>query len=241
MIAAVGAAPAAFTAPAAVGATSPRPELRPVSATQWSLRVTLDEALKGDLDELRELTSHATRGDLVEVLRDAVRCALEQHRKRRAASLAKRPREPIATACTLPSTAASALTGAASSANVPLAAPELTPSAPSGPIGAIRHVPAAVRRDVWARDGGRCTFTSRDGRRCGSRWMLELDHLRPAALGGRSTADNLRVVCRAHNIRNAELAFGGEAAELRRWGQRRRGCGDQVARRGAVAPTASPS
>ena len=29
-----------------------------------------------------------------------------------------------------------------------------------------RHVPREVRREVWARDGGQCTFTASDGTRC---------------------------------------------------------------------------
>jgi len=36
-----------------------------------------------------------------------------------------------------------------------------------------RHVPAKVRRAVWARDGGQCTFTSDTGRRCESRTRIE--------------------------------------------------------------------
>ncbi|WP_371869309.1 HNH endonuclease [Anaeromyxobacter diazotrophicus] len=40
--------------------------------------------------------------------------------------------------------------------------------------------------------------------------MLELDHIHPVALGGRSTADNLRLVCRTHNSLHAEQVFGRE-------------------------------
>jgi 5-methylcytosine-specific restriction endonuclease McrA len=40
--------------------------------------------------------------------------------------------------------------------------------------------------------------------------MLELDHIRPVALGGKSTADNLRLCCRAHNSLYAEQIFGRE-------------------------------
>jgi 5-methylcytosine-specific restriction endonuclease McrA len=50
---------------------------------------------------------------------------------------------------------------------------------------------AEVRREVWTRDGGRCAFIAGDGRRCNSRWKLELDHIHPEALGGTSTVDNL--------------------------------------------------
>ena len=48
-----------------------------------------------------------------------------------------------------------------------------------------RHLPAAVRRHVWLRDGGRCCY--RDpltGRRCTSSHLLQTDHLLPVAEGG---------------------------------------------------------
>ncbi len=37
----------------------------------------------------------------------------------------------------------------------------------------VRHVPADVRRKVWQRDGGRCTFESDRGKRCEARTRLE--------------------------------------------------------------------
>ena len=40
--------------------------------------------------------------------------------------------------------------------------------------------------------------------------MLELDHIEPVALGGRSTVDNLRLCCRSHNSLHAEHVFGRE-------------------------------
>jgi hypothetical protein len=60
-------------------------------------------------------------------------------------------------------------------------------------------IPAQVRRAVWSRDGGRCSFIGVDGVRCETRRMLELDHRRPRALGGLDTVENLRLLCRAHN------------------------------------------
>ncbi len=71
-----------------------------------------------------------------------------------------------------------------------------------------RHVPAAVRDEVWRRDGGQCTYTSDAGRRCQCRAQLELDHVTPIARGGASTADNLRLRCRRHNQLEAERTFG---------------------------------
>ena len=58
------------------------------------------------------------------------------------------------------------------------------------------------------RDELRCTFVSADGHRCTERAFLEMDHRQPYAKGGRSTADNVRLHCRAHNSHQAELAFG---------------------------------
>ncbi len=50
-------------------------------------------------------------------------------------------------------------------------------------------------QQVLARDGACCTFVGADGRRCGSTWRLELDHVIPVALGGASSAQNLQVLC----------------------------------------------
>jgi 5-methylcytosine-specific restriction endonuclease McrA len=71
-----------------------------------------------------------------------------------------------------------------------------------------RDIPAEIRRMVWKRDGGRCTFTSDAGRRCESRTALEFDHIEPVARGGESTPGNLRLRCRAHNQHEAERTFG---------------------------------
>ena len=76
----------------------------------------------------------------------------------------------------------------------------------SGPKG--RYVPAEVRRKVWQRDGGQCTFVSESGRRCESRKRLEFDHADPVARGGQATVQNLRLRCRAHNQYAAECVFG---------------------------------
>ena len=58
---------------------------------------------------------------------------------------------------------------------------------------------ARTRRAVWARDGGRCAYIGTTGVRCLSRRFLELDHVRPRALGGGDTLGNLRLLCRPHN------------------------------------------
>jgi hypothetical protein len=67
---------------------------------------------------------------------------------------------------------------------------------------------AAVRREVAARDAGRCRFVSRDGHRCGETRLLEFHHVVPYARGGRATVDNIQLRCRAHNGHEVDLFFG---------------------------------
>ena len=78
------------------------------------------------------------------------------------------------------------------------------------------HVPAAVKRTVYARDGGQCTFESGAGRRCEGTSDLEYDHIVPKARGGKSTVDNLRLRCFAHNQLEAERAFGAGFMQAKR-------------------------
>ena len=70
-----------------------------------------------------------------------------------------------------------------------------------------RHIPAAVRREVWKRDGGQCGFVGTQGR-CTERGFLELHHVRPHAVGGAAVVENLELRCRAHNMYEAEKYFG---------------------------------
>jgi hypothetical protein len=271
-----------------------RPELRPLSEESYSLRLTLDAAFKGELDQLRQLLSHKVpSGDLAAVLREAVRCAIDKHGKRRGAVApsrksaspsrrgAARPGVTATGAGTdmeahvaetvgetgagehaevgSPETAAIGL--AASTVDLPgLGAAAEASAAATGVLanaegagaisgtagtGAVANlangsapakpdhqrskprsrpaIPAAVRREVWARDGGQCACRGEGGRRCESRWQLEFDHLVPVALGGPTTAANLRLACRAHNGFHAEQVFGREHMARFRRGATRQG------------------
>lgn len=72
-----------------------------------------------------------------------------------------------------------------------------------------RRVPPALRAFVWKRDKGRCAYVASDGTRCTARAFLEFDHIRPFALGGPSDdAQNLRLLCRSHNMQSARRVFG---------------------------------
>jgi hypothetical protein len=64
---------------------------------------------------------------------------------------------------------------------------------------------ASVKREVYLRDGGRCTRVSKDGRRCGSRRFLQFDHV-----GGRFVAgDRPRPPISACGARPQPIGRGG--------------------------------
>jgi hypothetical protein len=71
-----------------------------------------------------------------------------------------------------------------------------------------RHIPDPIKREVFERDCGRCTFTDEDGRRCGETGALEFDHLDGFARTRLHRADRIRLLCRAHNQHAAEKMYG---------------------------------
>jgi hypothetical protein len=81
--------------------------------------------------------------------------------------------------------------------------PRATQSSRSG----SRHVPAAVRREVWRRDAGRCAFIGAAGRCCETAF-LEFHHVKPYAAGGPATVENIQLRCAAHNGYEARLFYG---------------------------------
>ncbi len=76
------------------------------------------------------------------------------------------------------------------------------PGAPS------RHIPAEIKRAVFERDGGRCAFVARNGRRCGSPDFLEFHHLDPWARARRHSVERIELRCRGHNRHAAVQDYG---------------------------------
>lgn len=79
-----------------------------------------------------------------------------------------------------------------------------------------RSIPAAVRREVWQRDEGRCAFVSADGHRCGSQRQVEFHHVVAFGKGGRHEVGNVELRCRAHNTLHAEQDYGRRFMESKR-------------------------
>ena len=69
------------------------------------------------------------------------------------------------------------------------------------------YISASLERQVRQRDNGRCAALTASGI-CGSTHRLEIHHVVPVGKGGKTTLENLLLVCRDHNQMYARLDFG---------------------------------
>ncbi len=200
-----------------------RAKLTPLGGDQFALEVVIPGATRDRLRYAGELLGHAVApGDLATVLDRALEALVARLEKRKFAATSK-SRDRAAAAGSQGASADTSRTpmagkpdGAAASgsrgtsAEASRPAPITSPRRDSNANPDPRVVPAHVKRAVWRRDEGRCTFTSAGGRRCESRRGLEFDHVTPVARGGEASVANLRLRCRAHNQYEAERVFGAE-------------------------------
>jgi 5-methylcytosine-specific restriction endonuclease McrA len=165
-------------------AVPPMPErgrIEPLSRDRFGVHFAADTEFRELLEEVRALASHGQpKGELLPLLKRALEAYRSELQKNRFGVGRKPRRAPSA------------------SANTPKATTR------------SRHVPADVAREIYRRDGGSCTFVSEDGRRCGTRRLLEIDHVKPWAEQGESTVENLRLRCRSHNQHPARSHFGSD-------------------------------
>ncbi|MBC7386443.1 MAG: HNH endonuclease [Cryobacterium sp.] len=72
-----------------------------------------------------------------------------------------------------------------------------------------RYISVRDRANTHSRANGACEYIHPvSGKRCGSRFGLQMEHLIPFAKGGASTAENLRAYCPAHNRLSAVAEYG---------------------------------
>ncbi len=170
-------------------AQRPALEIDPLTADLRRLHVTVSRRLLDKLDAARAALSHSHPGASAdEILEAGLDLLLDRAAKRR--GLVQRPRKSMP----------------APEAPEPGPANAATDRGRRDPKA--RYIPADVRRAVWLRDGGRCQFPLASGGVCGSTHRLEIDHIRPVALGGESTVEGCRLLCKPHNDLAAREAFG---------------------------------
>lgn len=70
-----------------------------------------------------------------------------------------------------------------------------------------RYIPKHVERASFTRAGHQCEARDESGRRCTERRNLQLDHIKPYAIGGDNSEQNIRVLCSGHNQRRRFKTF----------------------------------
>ncbi len=71
-----------------------------------------------------------------------------------------------------------------------------------------KSIAPSTRNFVRRRAGDACEYLGHRGKRCGSRFQTQMDHVTPVALGGANDVTNLRLLCRTHNLLMAEKTLG---------------------------------
>lgn len=211
-----------------------RPRIEPLASRRYRVAFTASAELIEKLERAKELASHMVApSDLAALFERALDALVGREEKRRFAVGSARNRASsahernestgVAAARDRKEWPASPSTPGRREPSVP---PEdLAPERVSvGPLGSSdpavtqppqaearvsRYVPADVRRRVFERDGGQCTFVDpKTGRRCNERRFIEFEHIDPHALGGAATVANLTLRCSAHNALAARRVFG---------------------------------
>src|SRR5690606_9909774 len=160
----------------------PVEKIRPISGTDTSVQFVAHENFMKKLERVRELAAHRLKtSSHAELLELALDLALQK----------LEPRPPKTDM---------------RSNLITASAPKLAPSARK----LSRYIPIETKRRVWVLASGRCEYIDHaSGRRCEARRFLQVDHVRPFALGGGGEVSNLRLLCRAHNLFRARLTFIG--------------------------------
>ena len=155
------------------------PDPAPLSPGRYRLQLTISQATRDKFNELRDLLAHQIpNGDPAAIVERALDALLKQVRQSKT-GVTDRPRSHKPTA-----------------------------SARHFAAAGRSRIKAAVRREVWPRDDGRCGFVGEDGHRCNETRGLEFAHVQPWAKGGADTPNNLGLRCITHNAFEAERDYG---------------------------------
>jgi 5-methylcytosine-specific restriction endonuclease McrA len=176
---------------------------RPISPTLTQVHFTADEQMRQECELLRGLLGHQDAElSWGELMAAAVRIALDKldpARRKVRPKKAKTEPAPVKE------------NTAVSSSAIPSPA-KVDPATPAR--AEPRFLSAAQRREIFRRDGSRCTYVDpMSGSRCPSRYQLEPDHIVPYAHGGPTTLSNMRLLCSGHHRMETIRVFGAQKIE----------------------------
>ena len=166
-----------------------RESLTPISEDRFRISFSISEQLNQKLEKLKQLLSHVDSSMTTETLLD------------RLAELGLDKFDPVRAA--VRSKERENRTFKISKADMKTSPPAQEVVWPSKDRFSkrSRYIAAAERHALSSiYDGHGCQFIDEtSGRRCGSEHFLQMDHELPFSHGGENTADNLRIICGAHN------------------------------------------
>ena len=169
--------------------------MEPLSERRYKIQLTADQSLHDKLRQAQELLGdRVAPNDLAAVFEQGLDLLVRDLRRKRFAET-KRPRRPKAEPVTT------------ENGQGPTASAENEDNVRRTP----RYIPAEVRRTVARRDGHQCTFVDAEtGRRCPERSNLQYHHDHPWGRGGSREPENIKLLCRPHNLYMAEQDYGSE-------------------------------
>jgi 5-methylcytosine-specific restriction endonuclease McrA len=189
---------------------TPKKPIVPLSPRRYKIEITVDEATHDKLRSLQDLLARSATGrDPAAIISRAIDVLLDRTLARRA-GCTERPK-PTKQQCVASISAAHGAASPRGQRSRPTSA-----TVHRGPRTRTRTIPAAVRREVWRRDCGRCCFVNALGRRCAATSNVEFHHRKPFAAGGGHTSDNIELRCASHNQYQADLDFGRSFMDRRR-------------------------
>ena len=178
----------------------PKEQARFLGKGKVEIKVIVEESCHKKLEELKSLLSHKnpslSYGELLMILSEE---ALEKH-------------DPVRKRAKRRSMQKKAVTSAAKLESQQAKTPAVTSAAKGKYAGKTkklnRTIPSALKRHIWKRDGGQCSYVCPETkRRCSSKHLLQIDHIKPFSLGGKSELNNLRLLCASHNRFRSERTF----------------------------------
>ncbi|HTO97877.1 MAG TPA: hypothetical protein VMK66_12590 [Myxococcales bacterium] len=165
------------------------PPVVPLSAQTYKIQFPASRAFRDRLLEAQDLMRHRIPdGSLEKILGAALELLIDQVKKERFA-VGRKPRS------TPPAAQPASSAGG-------------EPAVEQSSERASRHIPDWIKRLVYERDGGRCTFVDDRGRRCGATAFLEFQHRKGFALTGTHDPEDICLYCHAHNQYAADKLYG---------------------------------
>ena len=183
-----------------------RAQVTPLAEDRFKVQFTASGAFRDKLREAQDLLRHRLPdGDMAAIFEQGLDLLIAKVKKERFAVGRKQRAKTLQTAPPPPDAAPGARTIEDSG--------EKVASPPS------RHIPDAIKRFVYERDGGRCTFVDAECRRCSAKTFLQFDHMDGFARTQEHDRDRIRLLCAAHNQQAADKLYGRDFMDRARSGE----------------------